>query len=58
MKEVISLGVNGQTKNDNKKILVKKLQFFPGMMIITKSGIILIISTILGKTLTRKFWNH
>lgn len=58
MKEVISLGVNGQTKNDNKKILVKQLQFFPGMMIITKSGIILIISTILGKTLTRKFWNH
>ena len=58
MKEVISLGVNGQTKNDNKKILVKQLQFFPGMMIITKSGIILIISTIPGKTLTRKFWNH
>ena len=58
MKEVISLGVNGQTKNDDKKILVKQLQFFPGMMIITKSGIILIISTILGKTLTRKFWNH
>ena len=58
MKEVISLGVNGQTKNDDKKILVKQLQFFPRMMIITKSGIILIISTILGKTLTRKFWNH